>query len=260
MKVNDSLRPVLRPVLRTAIVTGATSGIGEATARTLYAEGYHVVLPGRSTSSGETLAQALGMRARFVAADLTQEGSAALVVEETLNFSGRLDVLVNNAGIDHTGDLLTTQLDVVRAVFETNTFASLSMLQAAGVAMMARGGGSIINVTSRLASVGVPFMGVYAASKGAVLALTISAAVELAPHNIRVNAVAPGMTRTPLYDEWLAELPDPHAAAERVAAGIPLGRIAEAGDVVDVVAFLASDRAAYVTGASIPVDGGYTAS
>jgi NAD(P)-dependent dehydrogenase (short-subunit alcohol dehydrogenase family) len=255
MNVNDHSAAVPR----TAVVTGATSGIGEATARALYAEGYQVVLTGRSTSSGENLAQKLGPRARFVAADLTHAGSAALIVEEALSLSGRLDVLVNNAGIDHTGDILTTQLDEVRAVFETNSFATFSMLQAAGAAMMTRGGGSIINITSRLASVGVPSMGVYAASKGAVLALTISAAVELAPYNIRVNAVAPGMTRTPLYDEWLAGLPDPQAAAKKVSAGIPLGRIAEAQDVAAVVAFLASDRAAYVTGASIPVDGGYTA-
>jgi NAD(P)-dependent dehydrogenase (short-subunit alcohol dehydrogenase family) len=102
-------------------------------------------------------------------------------------------------------------------------------------------------------------MSVYAASKGAVLALTTSAAVELAPHNIRVNAVAPGMTRTPLFDEWVAEQPDPSTAARKVASGIPLGRVAEPEDVANAVLFLASDRAAYLTGASIPVDGGYTA-
>ncbi|MGF6832503.1 NAD(P)-dependent dehydrogenase (short-subunit alcohol dehydrogenase family) [Paenarthrobacter sp. TE4293] len=102
-------------------------------------------------------------------------------------------------------------------------------------------------------------MSVYAASKGAVLALTRSAAVELAPHNIRVNAVAPGMTRTALFDEWVAAQPDPEAAARSVASGIPLGRVAEPEDVANAVLFLASDRAAYLTGASIAVDGGYTA-
>lgn len=244
---------------RAAIVTGATSGIGEATARALYAEGYAVLLTGRSRETGEALSTNLGPRARFFAADLTETDAAQLVVEAALAFAGRLDVLVNNAGIDHTGDLLTTPLDDVRAVFETNTFATISMLQAAGRAMKGRGGGSIINITSRLASIGVPSMSVYAASKGAVLALTKSAAVELAPHNIRVNAVAPGMTRTPLFDDWVAEQPDPSTAAGKVMAGIPLGRIAEPEDVASAVAFLASHRAAYLTGASIPVDGGYTA-
>jgi NAD(P)-dependent dehydrogenase (short-subunit alcohol dehydrogenase family) len=244
---------------RAAIVTGATSGIGEATARALYAEGYAVLLTGRSPETGEALATNLGSRARFFPADVTERDAAKLVVEAALAFAGRLDVLVNNAGIDHTGDLLTTPLDDVRAVFETNTFGTISMLQAAGTAMKGRGGGSIINITSRLASIGVPSMSVYAASKGAVLALTKSAAVELAPHNIRVNAVAPGMTRTPLFDDWVAEQPDPSTAARNVASGIPLGRVAEPEDVANAVVFLASDRAAYLTGASIPVDGGYTA-
>jgi NAD(P)-dependent dehydrogenase (short-subunit alcohol dehydrogenase family) len=241
------------------VVTGATSGIGAAIASALHGEGYHVVLTGRSASTGEGLARQLGPRAHFIAADLTHEGSAQLVVEAALSFAGRVDVLVNNAAVDHTGPILATPLDDVRKVFESNTFAALAMLQAAGSAMKESGGGSIINITSRLASIGVPDMGIYAASKGALLAMTRSAAVELAPYNIRVNAVAPGMTRTPLYDEWLAGLPDPQAAAERVGASIPLGRIAEAEDVAAAVSFLASQRASYITGASLPVDGGYTA-
>jgi NADP-dependent 3-hydroxy acid dehydrogenase YdfG len=124
---------------RAAIVTGATSGIGEATARALYAEDYAVLLTGRSRETGEALATNLGSRARFFQADLTERDAAKLVVEAALAFAGRLDVLVNNAGIDHTGDLLTTPLDDVRAVFET-----IAMLQAAGNAMQGRGGGSII--------------------------------------------------------------------------------------------------------------------
>ncbi|MFF1831384.1 SDR family NAD(P)-dependent oxidoreductase [Paenarthrobacter sp. NPDC058040] len=244
---------------RTAIVTGATSGIGEASARALYEVGHKVLLTGRSLATGEALAADLGPRARFVAADLTSANSAQHVVRAAYAFGGGLDVLVNNAGIDHTGDLLTTPMDTVRAVFETNTFASLAMLQAAGALMKKRGGGSIINITSRLASIGVPSMSIYAASKGAVLALTRSAAVELAPYNIRVNAVAPGMTRTPLFEAWAAEQSDPAGAARSAAAGIPLGRLAEARDVASAVVYLASDAAAYLTGISLPVDGGYTA-
>jgi NAD(P)-dependent dehydrogenase (short-subunit alcohol dehydrogenase family) len=244
---------------RAAIVTGATSGIGEATARAFHADGYRVLLTGRSRDRGEALAQELGQRAYFFPADLTESGAATHVAEAALAFAGRLDVLVNNAGIDHTGDLLTAPMEEIRAVFETNTFGTITMLQAAGTVMKILGGGAIINITSRLASIGVPTMSVYAASKGAVLALTTSAAVELAPHNIRVNAVAPGMTRTALFDEWIAEQPDPEATARSVAAGIPLGRVAEPEDVANAVLFLASDRAAYLTGTSIAVDGGYTA-
>jgi len=244
---------------RAAVVTGATSGIGEATARALHAEGYWVLLTGRSHSRGEALARELGSGAIFYPADLTEPDAATHVTEAAMAFAGRLDVLVNNAGIDHTGDILSTPMEEIRAVFETNTFGTMAMLQAAGTVMKILGGGSIVNVTSRLASIGVPTMSVYAASKGAVLALTRSAAVELAPHNIRVNAVAPGMTRTALFDEWVAAQPDPEAAARSVAADIPLGRVAKPEDVANAVLFLASDRAAYLTGASIPVDGGYTA-
>lgn len=244
---------------RSAVVTGATSGIGTAIAHALYEQGYHVLLSGRSSAKGKQLAESFGRRARFFAADLTEAGAAGRVVENALAFAGRLDVLVNNAAIDYNGPLLETPPDDVRKVFELNTFAPFAMLQAAGSAMKESGGGSIINITSRLAMIGVPGMGTYAASKGALLALTTSAAVELAPFNIRVNAVAPGMTRTPLYEEWLDGLSDPAASAEAVRASIPLGRIAEPKDVAAAVSFLASERASYITGASLPVDGGYTA-
>jgi len=126
--------------------------------------------------------------------------------------------------------------------------------------MKAQGeGGSIINITSRLASIGVPTMGIYSASKGAMLAFTTASAIDLAPFNIRVNAVAPGMTRTPLYDEWIAGLDNPEQKAAEVASSIPLGRIAEPHDVAAVVTFLASPEASYLTGVSIPVEGGYLA-
>src|SRR5690606_21445613 len=182
------------------------------------------------------------------------------LVQATIAAFGRVDVLVNNAAIDHTNDLLEVGEDEIRTTFETNTFAAMNILIAVANQMKGQGdGGAIINVTSRLASIGVPTMGVYSASKGAMLAFTKASAIDLAPFNIRVNAVAPGMTRTPLYQEWLEGLPDPEAEAAKVAAAIPLGRIAEPADVAAVVTFLASPEAAYLTGASIPVEGGYLA-
>jgi NAD(P)-dependent dehydrogenase (short-subunit alcohol dehydrogenase family) len=132
------------------------------------------------------------------------------------------------------------------------------MLQAAGMAM-ADHGGAIINVTSRLASIGVPSMSLYSASKGALQALTRAAAVELAPLGIRVVAVAPGMTRTPLYDAWLLSQPDPAAAEREVQATIPQRRLASPQDIAAAIAYLASDDASHVTGAILAVDGGYTA-
>jgi NAD(P)-dependent dehydrogenase (short-subunit alcohol dehydrogenase family) len=194
----------------------------------------------------------------FVPADLTEPGAPVRVVHEALAAHGRVDVLVNNAAVDHVGDLLETPLDEAREVFETNVLAALAMLQSAARAMRGEGG-AIVNVTSRLASIGVPTMSVYGASKGALLALTRGAAVELAQYGIRVNAVAPGMTRTEMFEAWLELQDDRSAVEERVIAGIPQGRLAEPSDVAAAIAYLASDDAAHVTGISIAVDGGYTA-
>lgn len=249
----NSMNPV-------ALVTGATSGIGVDIARRLVADGFMVAVSGRSVERGERVVAELGEASGFVAADLTRSGAAAALVEATLERFGRIDVLVNNAAIDHTNDLLEVGEGEIRETFEANTFAPMNLLIAAARAMRERGeGGAIINVTSRLASIGVPTMGIYSASKGAMLAFTKAAAIDLAPFGIRVNAVAPGMTRTPLYEDWLAGLDDPEGEEQRVAGAIPLGRIAEPGDVAATVAFLASPGASYLTGVSIPVDGGYLA-
>jgi len=245
-------------VRKVALVTGATSGIGRVIAEELHKEGFAVALSGRSTERGAAAAAELGEGAEFFAADLTAPGAARALAATVAQKMGRLDVLVNNAAIDHTGDLLEVGEGEIRDTLATNTAAPMNLLIAAARHMRAEGG-SIINVTSRLASIGVPTMGIYSASKGAMLAFTRAAAVDLARYNIRVNAVAPGMTRTPLYEEWLAGLPDPEAEARRVVEAIPMGRLAEPHDVAAVVTFLASPQAAYLTGASIPVEGGYLA-
>lgn len=245
---------------RVALVTGATSGIGIDIARQLVDDGCRVMITGRSAERGAEVLASLGDAARFVPADITAPGAATALVAETVDAFGRLDVLVNNAGVDHTKDLLEVEEQEIKDLFEINTFAAMNLLLAAARAMRDQGdGGSVVNITSRLASIGVHTMGVYSATKGAMLAFTRATAVDLARYGIRVNAVAPGMARTPLYDEWLETLPDPQAEADKVASAIPLGRIAEPRDVAAVVGFLASPAASYLTGVSIPVDGGYLA-
>jgi NAD(P)-dependent dehydrogenase (short-subunit alcohol dehydrogenase family) len=239
------------------VVTGATAGIGAATARRLAAEGGALVLTGRNQEAADALVAELGAaRACFVGGDVRDPATAERVVAAAVERHGKLDALVNNAAVDHTGDVLDAPVDEVRAMFDVNFFGALHMLQAAGRAMRGRGG-AIVNVSSRLAMIGVPTMALYSASKGALLSLTRGAAIELAPHGIRVNAVAPGQTRTPLFDAWAAA--EGEEVAARAAAAIPQGRLATPEEVAAAIAYLASDEAAHVTGASLPVDGGYTA-
>ena len=243
---------------RVALVTGGTSGFGATIAARLQADGFRVAVSGRN-APGPEAAEQLG-DALFIAGDITQPGVPDRVVGEVTDAFGRLDVLVNNAGRRHAGLIVDNPVDELTEVFALNAIAAMAMTAAAARAMIAQGeGGAIINMLSRLATSGVPTLTTYTASKGALAAYTKGAAVELAPHGIRVNAVAPGMARTPLIEDWLADQPDPEAALADTLADIPLGRLATPDDVAAAVAYLASPEAAYVTGASIAVDGGYTA-
>jgi NAD(P)-dependent dehydrogenase (short-subunit alcohol dehydrogenase family) len=216
------------------------------------------VLVARDPTRGEAFAGELGDSARFVAGSVTDPDTADAAVAAAAEMGG-VDVLVNNAGMDFTGDVLETREDDVRRVFEINFFGALWMLLRVAGELERRGGGSIINITSRLASIGVPTMAIYAASKGALLALTRGAAVELASAGIRINAVAPGLTATPLMEEWVSSQSDPEGFRERLAKAIPQRRFGTPEEVAAAVAYLAADESAHVTGASIPVDGGYTA-
>jgi NAD(P)-dependent dehydrogenase (short-subunit alcohol dehydrogenase family) len=193
------------------------------------------------------------------------------VVRAALTAYGRLDVLVNNAGVDYSGvHVLGSDPATSRRVFEVNFFAPLALLQEAARAMAAgaatahsgaaanHAGGAIVNVASRAALVGVRGMAVYGASKAALVALTRAAALELAP-GVRVNAVAPGMTEGPMMQAWIDRQANPAAFTAELVAGVPTGRMATPEEIATVVLFLASDEASYVTGAVLPVDGGYTA-
>lgn len=252
-------RELVTGEVRVALVTGSTSGIGADIARRLHADGFHVVVTGRSEERARELLDELGNRADAVVADLTEPGAPKSVVDRVIEEHGRLDALVNNAALDHSGPLIGMQHDAAQRVFETNSIAPLLLTAAAAGVMREAGGGAIVNVTSRLARIGVPGMALYGASKGALRTFTRGAAVELAPYGIRVNEVAPGPTATPLYETWRAGQPEPRTVDAQVAATIPVGRIARPDDVAAAVAFLCSPDAAYITGTTIAVDGGYTA-
>jgi NAD(P)-dependent dehydrogenase (short-subunit alcohol dehydrogenase family) len=245
---------------KTAIVTGATLGIGAATTRRLVADGARVVIVARDAERCRAFAAELGEdRVACLAAAVDVPGSADAAVALAQERFGALDVLVNNAGMDYTSDLLETPMAEVRQVFDVNFFGALAMLQAAAIAMRDAGGGSIVNVTSQQATVYVDTLAIYGASKAALQTLTRAAAVELAPYGIRVNAVAPGLTETPMIDTWFAEQDDPATFAAAEAARIPIGRLTRPEEVAAAIAYLAGDEAAAVTGASIAIDGGYTA-
>jgi NAD(P)-dependent dehydrogenase (short-subunit alcohol dehydrogenase family) len=243
-----------------AIVTGGTEGIGLAVTRRFAAEGARVVVVARREGPGRALVDELGPeRVRFVAGDVAEEGTAKLAVATALQEFERLDVLVNNAAMDFTADLLETSLEQFRQVVAIDLLGAFLILREAGRVMCEAGGGSIVNLTSRTAAVGVATMGAYSAAKAGLTALTRVAAIEWAAHGVRVNAVAPGPTETPLIRAWIEEQPDPSRFRQKVASSSPLGRLAQPEDVAGAVLYLASPEARHITGAVLPVDGGYTA-
>ena len=245
---------------KVALVTGGSAGIGAALSRALVTARGHVVIVARRAEPAQALIAELGPdRAAFVSGDVSEPHTASVAVEAALERFGRVDILINNAGIDHTSSILDTPVADARLVMDTNFMGAFWMLQKCARAMTATGGGSIVNVASRTALAGVPTMAIYGASKGAMLSLTRSAAIELAAEGIRVNAVAPGLTRTALVETWLAEQPERAEFEATVAATIPQRRFAEPVEVVSAILFLASDAASYITGATLCVDGGFTA-
>jgi NAD(P)-dependent dehydrogenase (short-subunit alcohol dehydrogenase family) len=239
---------------RTALVTGAGRGIGRGCAEALAKAGADVVAVSRSPDELEQVAtrvRALGRSARPVALDVTHAKSVRHLVSQL----PRLDVLVISAGANAPQPLLDVSDDQLDSLLALNVRAAFVTLQAAARRMVDAGGGSIVLISSQMGHVGAEDRSVYCTTKHAVEGLTKAAAVELAPHRVRVNAVAPTFVETPMTAPYLADA-EFRAAVER---RIPLGRLGRVEDVTGAVVFLASDAAALVTGTSLLVDGGWTA-
>jgi len=246
---------------KACIVTGATSGIGRAIALELASQRADLLLIGRNEKRGcEALAElrSLGAAASFMAADVAQPESARAVVESALDAYGRIDVLVNNAGILINGTALDCTDEDWDRVMQVNVSAAFRLSRAVLPQMLQQGSGSIVNIASDWALMGARGATAYCVSKAALAQLTRCMALDYAAAGIRVNAVCPGETDTPMLDLAFPG-DDRDRKIQKLAASIPLSRVARVEEIARVVAFVASADASFMTGALIPVDGGTSA-
>jgi NAD(P)-dependent dehydrogenase (short-subunit alcohol dehydrogenase family) len=242
------------------LITGALTGIGRATAISFARSGNRVIVSGRRENAGqafESELRSLGAEAEFVQADVRHEEDVRGLVDRTVARFGRLDVAVNNAGTEGKPGPVTEQtVEDYTAAFETNVVGTLLAMKYELRIMQEQGSGSIVNISSTMGERGAANMSLYAGSKHAVEGITKSAALEAAAFGVRVNAVAPGPTETGMLDR-LTGSPDRKAA---LYAAVPLKRGGTPEEIADAIVFVASDKAAFITGQIIRVNGGKTAS
>lgn len=242
------------------LITGALTGIGRATAIAFAKQGATVVASGRREAEGQALQaelRSLGAKAAFIRADVRREDDIGFLVDQTVARFGRLDVAVNNAGTEGTpGSVIATTLESYAAMFDTNVLGTLLSLKHELRVMQPQGSGSIVNISSTMGERGAANLSLYVASKHAVEGLTKSAALEAAAFGIRVNAVAPGPTDTAMLDR-LTGSPEKRAA---FYAAVPLKRGARPEEIAEAVVFVASEKASFITGQIVRVNGGKTAS
>ena len=241
------------------LITGALSGIGRATALAYGREGARVVVSGRNDATGAELVSELrasGAEAEFFKADVRHEDEIENLVNQTVKRFGRLDIAVNNAGTEGApGPIVDVSPESYHQVFDTNVLGVFLSMKHEIRVMLRQGKGSVVNISSAYGKVGGANASVYVASKHAVEGLTKSAAVELAGTGVRVNVVGPGPIETGMLNRFVGT---PKNKAEFLT-GVPLKRIGTPEEIADAIIFVASDKASYFIGASLSVDGGWTA-
>jgi len=243
---------------RTILVTGAGSGIGAATVRRLFAEGAAIVAADVRKADVDKVVAEFGGDDRIysVEVDISDRDQVAAFVDGAVQRFGRLDGLVNSAGIRGVGTVLDTSAELMRHVLAVNLEGTFNVCQAFSVAVKAaKNPASIVNLSSSAGIRGVPNRISYAASKYGIVGITQTMALELGPIGIRANAVVPGMIHTPMTQPMF----DDPANVERIRAAHPIGREGQPEDVAGVIAFLLSDDAAFITGVALPIDGGKSA-
>jgi NAD(P)-dependent dehydrogenase (short-subunit alcohol dehydrogenase family) len=242
---------------KVALVTGGTSGIGKATAIEFARAGAKVVLTGRREKEGAQVVaeiKKLGGDAAFVRADVAKDSDVKAMVDFTVDKFGRLDVAFNNAGVEWKGPLDQATEAEYRRVFDINVWGVLNSMRHEIAVMLKKGGGAIVNTSSVAGHVGLAQVSIYIASKHAVEGLTKSLALEFAKQNIRINAVAPGVIATEMFDRFAGD-----ELRDQLTSIIPVGRVGVSEEIAAAVLYLCSDNAKFTTGTSLVVDGGFVA-
>lgn len=237
---------------QTAIVTGAGSGIGRRMAAQLLESGATVYAADRDPSGAPEGAER-------VQADVADIDSMAAVVDAAVARTGRVDAIFNNAGINAFTDLIAASVDEFDRIMAVNARGVFIGMKLVLPHMIAAGGGAIVNTASTAAVIGILDRASYSASKGAVVALTRQAAVQYAAAGVRCNCICPGSTDSPMVADVVAASPDPDATRRAMATRQPIGRMASPDEMAAAALFLASDRATFITGVALCVDGGWTA-
>ena len=245
---------------KTVVVTGGAKGIGEAIVRALIAEGAIPVIVDRDEAAGRMLYDELtagGGSCELVVADLAKSSACKTAAEEAARLAGRVDALVNNAGVNDGVGLESGNSEEFLTSLRRNLLHYYDMTHHL-LSSLKEAQGAIVNVGSKVALTGQGGTSGYAAAKGAILALTREWAVDLLPHGVRVNAVLPAEVMTPLYRQWIDTFPDPAQKLEAVVGKIPLGqRMTKVEEIAAMVVFLLSPQAGHITGQHLIVDGGY---
>lgn len=244
----------------TAVVTGATSGIGRAAALRLGDDGWWVLANGLDPQRGSDVEKELGVRSGgvYVGADLIDDTTAERLVGTALEETGRVDLLVNCAGIHFLADLENLALGDFDRLMAVNLRGTVTMSQAVLAPMLRQGSGVIVNVSSEAGLVAVPGQVSYNISKAGMIMLTRSIAADYGAAGVRAISICPGTTRTPLVEEAIASAPDPEAHERMLSDTRPARRLGRPEEIAEAIAFVATDRVSYLNGTEVVIDGGYT--